>query len=152
MHFTNGRGHFRNGPHLFDDETVGQESLIDQLDDSIALSGPDGSIMTAANFHDRLECDQDPCKARAEISSVPFGHAQLQAPLLCRISRHCRFGGRVPRRRLVSPQEIAPATVPQSGMDLHRGPRRVARRVEPNSPVETALADVAKDTPIVTYC
>jgi len=27
-----------------------------------------------------------------------------------------------------------------------------ARRVEPNSPVETALADVAKDTPIVTYC
>src|SRR3954465_11673699 len=27
-----------------------------------------------------------------------------------------------------------------------------ARRVEPNAPVETAIAGVAKDTPIVTYC
>ena len=180
MHFTDGRRHFRHRPDLFDNETMGQESLIDQFDHTlVALPGPDGSIMTAADVHELLECDQDPCKARAEINSaspamlnyrllllagflvvgaIVLGFRDIDWFLLKKSLRQ-----RFPKVEWISTTELA-AWMSDHGrrtpllLDVRTSEEwevshlAGARRVEPNAPVETAIAGVAKDTPIVTYC
>jgi rhodanese-related sulfurtransferase len=73
MHLANSRCHFRDGPDFFNDEPMRQEPLIDQLNGAfIARLGPDGSVVFAANVHELLECDQEPCKARGEIAGSPM--------------------------------------------------------------------------------
>ena len=72
VHLANRRCHLRDRPHFFDDESMRQEPLIDQLDDPlVGLLGPDRPIMFAPHVHEPLGCDQDSCKARPEIRRRP---------------------------------------------------------------------------------
>ena len=52
MHFTNCRRHLLNGADFFDDETMRQKSLVDQLNDGfIPRFEPDGPKMFTAYLH-----------------------------------------------------------------------------------------------------
>ena len=53
MHLANRGGHFRDRPHFFNHELMGQAALIDKLDHALlAAFRPDGPVMLALDVHE----------------------------------------------------------------------------------------------------
>ena len=134
--------------------------------------------MASADIHELLECDQHPCKARAE-SKPPLAMSNpryfLLALILVVAAAVLGLRGvdwfllkkslrqRFPKIDWISTRELAEwladeRRTPPLLLDV-RTPEEWevshlvgARRVEPKAAVDAAVGGTAKDTPIVTYC